>query len=74
MRLIRLDNLQEGMEAGSDLYDEHNRLMLRRGATIRSTYMSRFRDMGLPALYVQDSDTADIQVPQVIPRRTGSRP
>ena len=67
MRLIRLDNLQEGMEAGSDLYDEHNRLMLRRGATIRSTYMSRFRDMGLPALYVQDSDTADIQVPQVIP-------
>ena len=67
MRLIRLDNLHEGMEAGADLYDEHNRLMLRRGATIRNAYMSRFEDMGLPALYVQDADTADIQVPQVIP-------
>ena len=56
------------MEAGDDLYDEYNRLLLRRGTSIRSVYADRLRTMGLPALYVQDADTADIAVPEIIPQ------
>ena len=67
MRLISTDNLKEGMQAGEAIYDEYNRLLLGRGATIQGTYLTRLKGMGLPALYVQDDDTADIYVPQVIP-------
>lgn len=68
MRLINIDSLSEGMEIGQDLYDEHNRLLLRRGAAIRGQYVSRLRKMGLPALYVQDADTSDITVAEAIPQ------
>ena len=68
MRLIYLDKLEEGMEAGDPIYDEHNRMLLARGATIRSAYVNRLKQMGMPALYVQDKDTADISVPQIIPQ------
>ena len=66
MHLIGIDNLEEGMQLGQNLYDEHSRLLLGRGATIRSGYVTRLREMGLPALYVQDADTADIAVPEVV--------
>ncbi len=52
---------------GDDIYDEYNRLLLGRGATIKGAYVTRLKRMGLPALYVQDADTSDIQVPKVIP-------
>jgi hypothetical protein len=68
MRLIYLDKLEEGMEAGDPIYDEHNRMLLARGATIRPAYVNRLKQMGMPALYVQDKDTADISIPQVIPQ------
>ncbi len=67
MRLINIDNLKEGMQIGQDLYDEYNRLLLSRGATLRGTYVTRLKQMGLPALYVQEADTSDISVPEMIP-------
>ena len=66
MRLISIDNLEEGMQLGQNLYDEHSRLLLGRGAAIRSGYVTRLKEMGLPALYVQDADTADIAAPEVV--------
>jgi HD-GYP domain-containing protein (c-di-GMP phosphodiesterase class II) len=73
LRLINLDNLQEGMEVGQDIYDEHNRLLLGRGATVRGPYISRLRKMGLPALYVQNDDTKDIVAVDVIAPAARSR-
>lgn len=66
MRLITLDNLQIGMQAGQDIIDEHNRLLLSRGAQIKGPYINRLRQMGMPALYVMNEHTADITVPDVI--------
>lgn len=73
MRLINLDSLEEGMEVGQDIYDEHNRLLLGRGATVRGPYITRLRKMGLPALYVQNDDTKDIVAVDVIPPAARSR-
>lgn len=67
MRLINIDSLREGMQAGQDLYDEHNRLMLGRGAVIKRPYVARLKTMGVPALYIQEADTSDIAVPETIP-------
>ena len=67
MRLININNLEEGMQIGQDLYDEYNRLLLGRGATLKGNYVKRLKDMGLPALYIQDADTSDISVPEMIP-------
>jgi len=67
MRLININNLKEGMQIGQDLYDEYNRLLLGRGAKLKSTYVTRLKEMGLPALYVQEPDTSDISVPEMIP-------
>lgn len=67
MRLINTNNLEEGMQIGQDLYDEYNRLLLGRGATLKGSYVTRLKQMGLPALYVQEADTSDISVPEMIP-------
>ncbi|MDP6042349.1 MAG: HD-GYP domain-containing protein, partial [Candidatus Latescibacteria bacterium] len=67
MRLINIDSLRDGMQAGQDLYDEHSRLMLGRGAIIKGHYVARLKTMGVPALYVQDADTSDIAAPETIP-------
>jgi hypothetical protein len=67
MRLININNLEEGMQIGQDLYDEYNRLLLGRGAKLKGTYVTRLKEMGLPALYVQEPDTSDISVPEMIP-------
>jgi HD-GYP domain-containing protein (c-di-GMP phosphodiesterase class II) len=67
MHLINIDNLEVGMQIGQDLYDEHNRLLLGRGATLKDSYVTRLKQMGLPALYIQDADTSDISVPEMIP-------
>lgn len=66
MRLINVDHLKEGMQIGQDLYDEHNRLLLGRGAVLKGAYVIRLKKMGLPALYVQEADTSDISVPEMI--------
>jgi HD-GYP domain-containing protein (c-di-GMP phosphodiesterase class II) len=54
------------MEVGQDIYDEHKRLLLGRGAAVKGTYISRLKKMGLPALYVQNDDTKDIVAVDVI--------
>ena len=63
---MRLINLEEGMEVGQDISDEHNRLLIGRGAAVRGAYISRLKKMGLPALYVQNDDTKDIVAVDVI--------
>jgi len=63
---VRLINLEEGMEVGQDISDEHNRLLIGRGAAVRGAYISRLKKMGLPALYVQNDDTKDIVAVDVI--------
>ncbi len=73
MRLINLDNLEEGMEVGQDIYDEHNRPLLGLGASVRGPYISRLRKMGLPALYIQNDDTRDIVALDVIDPAARSR-
>ena len=55
------------MQIGQDLYDEYNRLLLGRGAVLKGAYVTRLKKMGLPALYVQEADTSDISVPEMIP-------
>jgi HD-GYP domain-containing protein (c-di-GMP phosphodiesterase class II) len=73
MRLINIDKLQAGMQTGQDLYDEYNRLLLGRGATLKSSYVVRLKQMGLSALYVQEADTSDISVPEMIPPAVRAR-
>ena len=73
MRLITLDNLQEGEQVGQDIRDEHDRLLLRRGTAIKGAYINRLKQMGMPALYVMDEDTADITIPDVIAPAARSR-
>jgi len=67
MRLISIDSLEEGMQLGEPIYDDYNRLLLGRGVSLKSEYVSRLKALGLPALYVMDADTSDIRIPQVIP-------
>ncbi len=73
MRLITLDTLEEGMQAGQDIRDEHDRLLLGRGASIKGAYITRLQKMGMPALYVMEEDTSDITLPDVIKPAARSR-
>lgn len=56
-----IEQCQEGMTIAKDSYDKDGRILLREGATLTATSLTRFKDMGLKYLYVNDSRTDDIK-------------
>src|SRR4028119_857937 len=72
MRLVGINDVVVGTRVGEPIYDNFGRLLLAHGVEITSTYLTQLRGMGLPALYIHDDDTSDIELPY--PTRPAARP
>jgi HD-GYP domain-containing protein (c-di-GMP phosphodiesterase class II) len=60
MRLINLDQLTVGMKLAQPLFGRRGRLLLAKGVALTHRYMALLRHGGVPAIYVLDDDTSDI--------------
>ncbi len=66
MRLVNLDHLHVGMKLAQPLFGKRGRLLLAKGVSLTHRYLTLLRMGGLPAVYIQDDDTSDIQSPDPI--------
>src|SRR5688572_5761049 len=66
MRLVNLESVSPEMKLGEAIYSPAGLLLLAQGAPLTSDYVAKLRGYGLPAVYVDDGDTRDIEPPHAI--------
>ncbi|HEY7117807.1 MAG TPA: HD domain-containing phosphohydrolase [Tepidisphaeraceae bacterium] len=66
MRLVNIDQLTPGMRLGDSIHGRAGQTLLARGAALTDSYVATLRTMGVPAVYIADPDTADVEIPQPI--------
>src|SRR5262245_36215856 len=73
MRLESLESIDPGTRLGGSVYAKSGRLLLRQGVALTPPYISCLREMGIPAIYIHDDDTADITVPNPVAPESRAR-
>jgi len=66
MRLLPLDRIEPGATLGQTIYSPTGQPLLLHGVELTSEFIQKLHERRLPALYIQDPDTADIPVPESI--------
>jgi len=54
MRGIDIANLKEGQKLARPIYDEAGRILLHKGTIVKSNYIRRLDELGIPFVYVED--------------------
>jgi HD-GYP domain-containing protein (c-di-GMP phosphodiesterase class II) len=66
MRRIPLSAVEVGAELGKTLYNERGDVLLRKGAELTERYLDLLRERGFASVYIQDEDTADIVIDDIV--------
>jgi HD-GYP domain-containing protein (c-di-GMP phosphodiesterase class II) len=70
MRLVHCENLTSGTELGEPIYGTAGQMLLAAGVKLTDRYISLLHKLNVPATYVCDAETADVQVPHAILPKT----
>jgi HD-GYP domain-containing protein (c-di-GMP phosphodiesterase class II) len=64
-----INNLKSGMRVGRPIYDELGDLLLNQGMALTERYIRRLGDKGFTYIYIEDADTADIDIQETLDER-----
>lgn len=67
MRYVSIDDAKPGMCLAYDLYDSQGRTVIGGGSELTENYISRLKDFGFAAVYIDDEISKDIEIENVIP-------
>ena len=70
MLLVHTENLKAGMEIGEAVHGAAGQMLLAPGVKLSERYIGLLRELNIPATYVADSDTSDVEVPRPIRPQT----
>ncbi|MBU9722149.1 MULTISPECIES: HD-GYP domain-containing protein [Bacillaceae] len=70
MRLRSIHSLQGNEILAKTIYNEHGQALLNSGVSLSSTMIDRLKDKGISFVYIDDGDTNDILVDDVISDHT----
>lgn len=73
MRLIPLSKCEPGMKLGKNIYNEEGRILLSQEVELTSGMIQRLVSSGIHYLYIADSRTDDIVIPDLISPETRVR-
>src|SRR5258706_3750893 len=73
MHLVSIDDIVAGMRLGEPIRGARGQVLLTRGATLTPAYVNTLRTLGVPAILVDDPNTADVDVPYPISGETRAR-
>ncbi|KJS84962.1 MAG: hypothetical protein JM58_09325 [Peptococcaceae bacterium BICA1-8] len=65
MRGIDIENLKEGQKLARPIYDDAGRILLHKGTILKTVYIKRLEELGIPFVFVEDEligplDTEDL--------------
>jgi HD-GYP domain-containing protein (c-di-GMP phosphodiesterase class II) len=66
MRGIDIFSLKEGQKLARTIYDDTGRVLLHKGTIIRSNYIKRLDDLGIPFVYVEDELVGPLEVEELL--------
>jgi len=66
MQKINIQFLKPGMEIGKTIYSSDGKVLLSEGLKIKSSYIDKLMDLGITEIYVNTSETSDIDIKDVI--------
>ncbi len=72
VRLVAVDDLEEGSVLGKTLYSPMGGVLLRKGVTLRESLISSIKRQSLSAVYIDDVFTQEIEIKDVIKEETRS--
>jgi hypothetical protein len=64
--LMSLDDLRPGMRLGVGMHNREGHMLLGPGVSLTSQYISRLRELGCSALWIDDEDTQDIPYERIL--------
>ena len=70
MRKILVEKVKEGMVLGRTLYSYDGNILLNAGIVLKNSYISKFSDLGIREVYVEDEISRDIVLKDVISEET----
>jgi HD-GYP domain-containing protein (c-di-GMP phosphodiesterase class II) len=73
MRLTNIHSVTTGMKLGEPIFGPAGQVLLQRGVCLSGKYITSLREMGFPAVYIDDGETSDIAVPHAIAPETRAR-
>lgn len=66
MRQLSINRLKEGDLLGRTIYSHDGRVLLGSGVALTDLYIHRLQDLGISIIYIDDEETKDIQIDDVI--------
>jgi HD-GYP domain-containing protein (c-di-GMP phosphodiesterase class II) len=66
MRRTPLSTVEAGTVLGRTLYNERGDVLLRKGAVLNERYLGLLSEKGFQSVHVQDEDTADIEIEDIV--------
>lgn len=66
MRRVAIDKVEPGMVLGKSVFRDNFDILLNRGVTLTSDYITRLKVRGHTTVYVSDAETADVIIPDPI--------
>lgn len=73
MRLLNLEEVTCGMRLGEAVRGARGQTLLARGVVITQAYIDTLRSLDMPAVYVTDAETANIEFPHPVRPETRAR-
>lgn len=70
MRRISVERLKEGMVLAKTLYSIDGNILLNAGIKLRESYISKFKEIGIGEIYINDSMSSDIVIEDVVSDET----
>ena len=70
MRRISVERLNEGMVLAKTLYSIDGNILLNSGIKLKESYISKFREIGIGEIYINDNLSSDIVIKDVISDET----
>jgi HD-GYP domain-containing protein (c-di-GMP phosphodiesterase class II) len=66
MRLLKIDEIKEGMEVGETIYNESGHVLLKQGVILRPNLVQNVKKLRISAIYIADDFSKDIEVTPTI--------
>lgn len=70
MRAVTLSQISPTMKLGKTLFAGDGRVLLHKGTVLSEKYVEHLQSLGFEALYVEDSSTEDVEMPEVVSEKT----
>lgn len=66
MRLINVEEIEEGMILAKPVYSEQGTILLREGARLKKQYKPKIEELGYSNIYIQDELLKDLEVNEIV--------